>query len=295
MTEWVHRFSVTLPADPARVFTALTSPSELERWFAEHVEIDARSGGVFRSWGRYTYGAPEAAGGTITVFEPDRRLAFEWSFDGVPSHVDWLLSRDSADTARTSLALTHAFDRSSAVAHERELVEDLWRLILGNLDAHLRGGNGIVRPDFTSPDAEIRLSIVIDAPREKVFRALTDPDALARWFSLPSSKPPVVEKRIGGVYDLGWEYEMGGKLVRAGTTKILDLVENERLVTDWLDWRGDPSRHPQRIAWLLEDAGGKTRVTFVHDGFERPADIGDYPFGWRGFLEQLKDSVEGTN
>lgn len=292
MTAWTHTFSVTLPAEPSRVFAAMTSPSELEQWFAEHVEVDARAGGVFRSWGRYTYGAPQPAGGAITAFEPNQRLGFEWTFDGVPSRVDWQLQRDPADAAKTTLALTHGFDRSSGIAHERELVEDLWRLILGNLDAHLRGGAGVVRPDFTNPNAEIRLSIVIDAPRDKVFRALTDPEILARWFSLPSSKPPVVDKRIGGVYDLGWEYDFGGKRIRAGTTKILDLVENERLVTDWLDWRGDTSRRPQRIAWLLDDVDGKTRVTFVHDGFERPADIGDYPFGWAGFLEQLKDNVE---
>lgn len=24
-----------------------------------------------------------------------------------------------------------------------------------------------------------------------------------------------------------------------GPTKILDIITNERLVTDWLDWRGD--------------------------------------------------------
>jgi uncharacterized protein YndB with AHSA1/START domain len=294
MSEWTHTFSVVLPAEPHRVFAALTSAAELERWFAEHVEVDARIGGTFRSWGRYTYGTPQPAGGAITAFEPDRRLGFAWTFDGVPSRVDWQLDRAKDDADKTRLSLTHRFDRLSGAAHERELVEDLWRLIFGNLDAHLRGGTGIVRPDFTNPDAEIRLSIVIDAPREKVFRALTDPEALAKWFSLPSSRPPVVDKRVGGVYDLGWEYQMGGKLVRAGTTKILDLVENERLVTDWLDWRGDASRRPQRIAWLLDDAGGKTRLTFVHDGFERPADIGDYPFGWVGFLEMLQRYAEGN-
>ena len=166
---------------------------------------------------------------------------------------------------------------------------------MGNLDAHLRGGSGIVRPDFTNPDAEIRLSIVIDAPREKVFRALTDPEVMAKWFSLPSSKPPVVEPRVGGTYDLGWTYEMYGKQVTAGTTRILDIVENERLVTDWLDWRGDATRKPQRLAWLLENVGGKTKVTLVHDGFERPADMGDYPFGWVYFLDELKKAAEGTN
>lgn len=292
MDNWTHTFEVSLPAAPPRVFIALTSAAELEEWFAEHVEIDARPGGVLRAWGRYTYGTPSLAGGAITAFDPDQHLGFEWTFDGVPSRVDLRLHPDETDAAKTKLSLTHSFDRTSGVAYERELVEDLWRLILGNLDAHLRGGSGVVRPDFTNPNAEIRLSVVIDAPRERVFQALTDPDALAVWFSLPTSKRPVVERRIGGTFDLGWEYDVNGKRVKAGTSKILDLVENERLVTDWLDWRGDVSRPPQRIAWLLENVDGKTRLTFVHDGFERPADMADYPFGWVYFIDLLKKAVE---
>ncbi len=232
--------------------------------------------------------------GQSPLYERDRVLAFEWTFDGVPSCVSWTLDRDAADPEKTTLALRHAFDRRSGIGYEHELVDDLWRLIMGNLDAHLRGGSGIVRPDFTKPDAEIRLSIVIDAPREKVFRALTDPDVLAKWFSLPLSQRPVVDPRAGGTYNLNWVYDVGGKQVTAGTSRILDIVENERLVTDWLDWRGDSSRKPQRLAWLLENVGGKTKVTLVHDGFERPADIGDYPFGWLSFLDDLKKTAEGT-
>lgn len=296
MSPWTHQHTFTLPAAPSRVFTALTTAEELERWFAEHVEVEARAGGVFRSWGRFTYGAPsKQAGGSITGFERDRVLAFDWTFDGVPSRVSWTLDRDAADAEKTKLVLSHAFERRSGIGHEQELVDDLWRLTMGNLDAHLRGGTGIVRPDFTNPNAEIRLSIVIDAPKEKVFRALIEPDALAKWFSLPSSKAPVVEPRIGGVYDLGWTYEVGGKPVIAGTSRILDLVENERLVTDWLNWRGDRSRPPHRLAWLLHEVDGKTRVTLVHDGFERAADLSDYPFGWPYFLDGLKKMSEGTN
>lgn len=61
-----------------------------------------------------------------------------------------------------------------------------------------------------------------------------------------------------------------------GPTKILDIVTNERLVTDWLDWRGDITRPLTRLAWLLESAGTKTPLTIVHDGFSRTADMSDY-------------------
>ena len=138
------------------------------------------------------------------------------------------------------------------------------------------------------PSPEIRLSIIIDAPPERVFKALLDPAALNTWIAAAAE----VEPHVGGRYSYGWRYQHGGVDVDGGPTRILELVPNERLVTDWPDWRGDPSKPPTRVAWLLEPVSGKTRVTVVHGEFPRTVDISDYPFGWTGFLNQLKDLVE---
>lgn len=290
---WKHQYKVTLPAAPAAVFQALTDPSALTRWFAEAVEVEPKPGGAFRFWGRYTYGTPdrETARQQITRFDRDRALGFTWNVDGTETEVALdLTAEPSKDgSPQTAVALQHSFDKQPAGPYGAELVDDLWRLTLGNLDAHLRGGDGILRPDFNDPNPEIRLSIVIDAPREKVFRALLDPESLNKWMA----KSAVVDPRVGGVYKLGWKYEVGGREVEGGTTTILDLIENERLVLDWLDWRGDTTRAPSRIGYHLESLGAKTKLTFVHDGFSRPADISDYPFGWAGFLAQFKNALEG--
>jgi uncharacterized protein YndB with AHSA1/START domain len=287
---WTHEAGFTLPAPPSRVFEALTRPEELSRWFAERVEIDAREGGALRFWGRHTYGAPRSgrrdAEHRIRRFEPPRALAFEWSFEGRDSEVSMDLS--PAEGEGSALALRHAFAAKPAVPWAEELVEDLWRLHMGNLDAHLRGGAGIVLPDYTDPSPEIRLSILIDAPRERVFRALMDPAALNEWIASAA----FVEPRAGGAYSYGWKYAHGGRDVEGGPTKILDLVENERLVTDWTDWRGQNERGMTRVAWLLESVGDKTKVTLVHGGFPRAADMSDYPFGWGDFLSRLRQFIQ---
>jgi hypothetical protein len=82
----------------------------------------------------------------------------------------------------------------------------------------------------------------------------------------------------------GWHYTVEGRGVDGGPTRILELVENHKLVTDWPDWRGDPAKPSTRVTWLLEPlAGGKrTRLTIVHDGFAHAADRGDYQQGWAG-------------
>ena len=98
---------------------------------------------------------------------------------------------------------------------------------------------------------------------------------------------------MGGRYSYGWSYDQGGKKVEGGPLSILELVENEKLVTDWPDWRGDMSVPMQKITWLLESIGKQTRVTLIHSGFVRTADTSDYPFGWGFFLSRLQLVAEG--
>ena len=74
--------------------------------------------------------------------------------------------------------------------------------------------------------------------------------------------------------------------------RFLELVPNETLVTDWADWRGDPSVPAQTISWHLETVGEQTRVTLVHAGFVRTVDQSDYPFGWGEFARKLKEEAE---
>lgn len=291
MSAWTHEFRFSLPAPPERVFEALSAPAELERWFAERVEVEPRAGGAFRFWGRHSYGTPdrERAAQRLTRWEPPRALAFCWTIDGVESTVALELAPDDEEAHRggTRLVLHHAFAGPLDAPRPKSLIDDLWRLHLGNLHAHL-GGGGVVRPDFDDPAPAVRLSVLIDAPRERVFRALLDPATLDRWVASAAE----VEPRVGGVYRYGWSYPIDGRQVEGGPRRILELVENEKLVTDWPEWRGDETVPAQRVTWLLTDEAGKTRVTLVHDGFVRAADLGDYGFGWPEFLAALREEVE---
>ena len=94
-----------------------------------------------------------------------------------------------------------------------------------------------VWPTFTSSKPEVRSTIEIAAPPAKVFRALLEPELMNKWLFGAA----VVDKNKRA-YSYGWKYDYEGKKVLGGPTRILELVENEKLVTDWPDWRGDETK-----------------------------------------------------
>ncbi len=288
---WVHEFSTKLMGSPDRVYRALIDDGELRSWFAEHVEVEPSVGGKYRFWGKYTLGLPTAADADqrLVRLVADRSLAFTWNLFGVPTEVSVALAAASFDSGTpapsgpvTAVTVHHTGERALGQPREKELIDDFWRLAFGNLGAHLTGAE-LLRPDFADPSPEIRYSILIDAAPSAVFRALTEPEALNRWIAAAA----VVEPRVGGRFEFGWKYQIEGRDVLGGPTRILELVPDRRLVVDWPDWRGDPAVPVQQISFDLEPVGGQTRLTLVHAGFERAADISDYPFGWGHFLSRL--------
>lgn len=287
MTRFVHEYTFTADAGPERTFAALTTAAELSRWFAERVLIEPRVGGAFRFSGRGAYAPID---GRVTSFEPSKTFAFTYPIHGVDGEASLTLEPDAKNPGATTLKIRHSLDREPPIARGKELVDDLWRLASSNLCEHVTGGDAIMLVDFADPRPEVRLSIYIDAPPASVFRALIEPELLDKW----GAKKAEVEPRVGGRYTFGHTAEVNGKTITMGPTKILELVDNERLAMNWGDWRGDAAVPDQKVTFLLAPEGKGTRVTLVHDGFTRAADISDYPLGWKhGFAIPLKAFCEG--
>lgn len=290
--EYDYTLPITLPADPETVFRALTDTQALQAWFAEHVEVEPQAGGAFRFWGRHTIDVPDRsqAKQRITRIEPPRMLAFSWPVLDRDSEVTWKVEpADDDDGNGSRITVSHSFSSLPDRVRAKELIDDLWRIHTGNLCFFLHGADDMFRPDFDDPEPEVKCEIVIDAPREKVFAALITPEYIKQWFPAPD---PVVEPRVGGMYGFGFSYEMDGKTIEPPPMKILEFVENERLAFTWPDWRGDASVPDQRVTWVLEDAGGKTKLTLLHSGFTRTADVSDYPFGWQEFMRKIAEVAE---
>lgn len=115
-------------------------------------------------------------------------------------------------------------------------------------------------------DRELVLTRIIDAPREKVFRAWTDPETMKKWFApLPWTTPHIeVDLRPGGRSLVVMRDPDGNDYPNPGV--YLEIVPNERLVfTDAFTEGWVPSGKPFMAATLtFEDTGdGRTKYTAV--------------------------------
>ena len=145
-----HSNTWTLAANPADVFRALTEPAALMKWFAEGAQVEPRAGGVYRFWGRHTLGTPpqDAARQTITRYEANTALGFDWPINEVDTDV---LVRLEPTPNGTRLTLTHHVSGDLNLPRQRELIDDHWRLAIGNLESYLTGGAGVKLPDYLDP------------------------------------------------------------------------------------------------------------------------------------------------
>ncbi|MDH6232504.1 uncharacterized protein YndB with AHSA1/START domain [Mesorhizobium soli] len=116
----------------------------------------------------------------------------------------------------------------------------------------------------STADRELVLTRIIDAPREKLFRAWTKPDLLVQWFApLPwTTASAKLDVRPGGASVIVMRDPEGNEFPSSGV--YLEVVENEKIVfTDAYTAAWEPSQKPFFTGILtFEDlGGGKTRYT----------------------------------
>jgi len=115
----------------------------------------------------------------------------------------------------------------------------------------------------TISDRELVLTRIINAPREKIFKAWTDPKLLKQWFAPSPYTVPVAEMdvRPGGSNLVVMRGPDGTESANRGV--YLEIVKNERLVfTDAYSKAWEPSDKPfMTVVLSFEQEGGNTKYT----------------------------------
>jgi len=144
---------------------------------------------------------------------------------------------------------------------------------------------------MNTEDIIARVSVVVDAPKEKVWEALVTPEIIEQYF---------FGTKVNSDFKVGspitwkgeWEgksYEDKGVIREAKKDQLLqfthlspssgekDLPENYRIVTI-----------------ILSESDGKTRVTLTQDNNHSEAAREHSEENWKGMLNELKKVVEET-
>ena len=147
------------------------------------------------------------------------------------------------------------------------------------------------------------MAVHLRAPRDRVYRALTDPAAIARW-RVPDGMTSHVhsfEACEGGRFRVSLTYDApdaAGKTVANTDTyhgRFVRLVPNE-LVVESIEFESakDSMRGEMLITWRLADgARGGTDLVAEHEHVPRGVSLEDNQLGWSMSLRKLAELVEG--
>ena len=149
--------------------------------------------------------------------------------------------------------------------------------------------------------ASTRVTRFLAAPRDRVYEALLDPEAVARW-RFPAGMTCDVHEfapHEGGALRVSLTYDAPD---RAGKTtgrtdtyhgRFIRLVPNELVVeVDEFETSDPAFRGEMTITISLRDANGGTELVAVHEGLPEGVSPADNELGWREALDRLAALVE---
>lgn len=142
----------------------------------------------------------------------------------------------------------------------------------------------------------ITIKRVFDAPRERVWKEWTDPEAFADWFGGPESEVPLssvsMDVRPGGAWRLTMFAEPGRREIR-WKGEYQEVAEPERLVFTVSDQPGE-ERYELVIVVLTNLGDGRTEMHFEQRGRLPPEVYERAKAGWGGFFDRIAERLAHT-
>ncbi len=245
-----------LAASPGTVFKAYSDPARLAKWWGPAGFTNTFQRFDFKPNGTWRYDMHGPDGTTYpneSVFEevsPERIVLRHLE----PGHGFTMTMTLEPENGETRLTWRMKFDSAEEFEKVSAFIPRCNEENLDRLEAELATMN---------TSRELVITRLIDAPREKVFKAWTDPELLKQWFTPPPylTTRAELDVRPGGSNFVMMRSAEGVDIPNHGV--YLEVVENERLVvTDAYTKAWEPSEKPfMTVVLTFEDEDGKTRYT----------------------------------
>ena len=287
-----------LDAPRELVFRMWTDPQHVAKWwgpmgFTNPVcEMDVRPGGALRIVMRAPDGTDYPMIGTYREIVAPERLVFTNSAvdgQGNPVLDGVTVVTFTERGGKTELTVqTHAIALVPLAVRMLEGMDAGWRQTLDRLEGHVR--DECARAGGQPPDRELVVTRILDAPRDRVFKAWTDPEQIARWWGPQGFTTTSLEMDIrpGGTYRACMRSPEGTLYRRRGVYREIVAPERIAFTFAWEDAVGDLG--PETLVTVtFAEQGGKTLLTLHQATFETVGGRDDHRRGWMSCLDRFAE------
>ncbi|MCA9867936.1 MAG: SRPBCC domain-containing protein [Anaerolineales bacterium] len=284
-----------IDASRERVFDAWTNPTALAQWWGPQgfttttQSADMRPGGVWQ----FVMHSPDGV-------DYPNRITFEEI--ARPERITYLHGEDEGKPRdfHTTVTFDDLGGRTRLTMHMVFATEALYQEALGF--GAVEGGHSTLDSltEFVAEGRPLVITRLLDAPVDRVWRALTEPEQVKRWWGPEHFTSPAAEidLRVGGKYLFAMRDPEGKDYWTTGTYR--EIVPRKRLVyTDsFADAEGNvisPVDYGMSedfplaatVVIELEEQDGRTRLTTTHSGMPRDEMFEYARSGWSTSLDKL--------
>jgi len=289
------------------VFKAWSSAEHVKRWFCPETftvpdaTVEMRVGGRFDVCMRSPTGEEHWTRGTFVEVTPHARLVIDARVtDGAGKPLFGAYTEvgfsDALGGTQMDVVQTYTLADPSFAWMVKGAPEG-WRSTLDKLEKEvLRMTGGAGTGARSVVHATFHLERRYDAPAARVWKALTDEAAKAKWFAGPPGRWEAIERhmdvRPGGRERLKGRWEGGG--VSTFDAVYHDVIPDERLVYSY-EMHLDDKKISVSLATLqLKAAGGKTTLLVTEQGafLDGYDDAGSREHGTGLLLDALGASLQ---
>ena len=141
----------------------------------------------------------------------------------------------------------------------------------------------------TKEKTRLEISRVIEAPRDRVYAAWTDPEQLKQWFGPENVKTRelVADARVGGTFRWDIINSEGEEMTMRG--EFRELQPDKKIVFTW-QWEDDEDweNHISIVTVELYDRDGGTELLLTHEQLPNEESRDGHTRGWESALDKLE-------